>query len=136
MEAIDATLDVLPAYWDALDYDGQYLVLVGGAGSGKSWFLAQKHVLRCLANPDERILLIRKVYKTCHGSVYQQVKDVMYAGGTGISAQFRIRPRIVFFHPGSMMVRSDGRPRQANIYRRFHRLRLVRSGVHQGGGVD
>jgi phage terminase large subunit len=102
-EQINADINILPVYWDAFNWTGEYLVLIGGAGSGKSYFIAQKLIARCMANPGERILLIRKVYKTCHASVYQQVKDVMAHAGISKAARFRDSTSDVFFHNGSMM---------------------------------
>ena len=42
----------------------RYMVLMGGGGSGKSHFCAQKIVYRMLADPGIRILVVRKVKNT------------------------------------------------------------------------
>lgn len=56
----------------------RYMVLVGGAGSGKSIFCAQRVITWLLSPTRERILLIRKVSKTIRTSQYQLIKDLVY----------------------------------------------------------
>lgn len=74
----ESTLRINDVYLDsgALDYDGRYLVLKGSAGSGKSVFTAQKHVLRALNTPGERFLVVRKVKATVRNSVYHLLGEV------------------------------------------------------------
>lgn len=52
-------------------------MLYGGAGSGKSWHVAQKLIRRCVEEPGHRFLVIRKVYRTCRVSTYQLFKEVV-----------------------------------------------------------
>lgn len=59
----------------------RYLVLMGGGGSGKSVFIAQKIILRVLNEKKHRILVLRKVAKTLRESVYQELKNVIYRWG-------------------------------------------------------
>lgn len=55
----------------------RYLVLYGGAGSGKSWFAAQKIIVRCLTEPGHRFLCIRKVAKTIRESVFALIRETI-----------------------------------------------------------
>lgn len=65
------------AYHPAILSQKRYLVLYGGAGSGKSYFAAQKVNQRCDATPGERFLVIRKVARTLKGSTFQLLRDVL-----------------------------------------------------------
>ena len=42
---------VIPDYRRLMFDETRFLVLVGGAGAGKSYFAAQKCIYRCLPNP-------------------------------------------------------------------------------------
>lgn len=55
----------------------RYLVLLGGAGSGKSIFAGQKLLLRLTTEPDHKILIARKVGRTLKESVYNQMKALI-----------------------------------------------------------
>ncbi|MDZ7355789.1 MAG: PBSX family phage terminase large subunit [candidate division KSB1 bacterium] len=67
----------------------RYLVLVGGAGSGKSVFCAQKVLVWLLQGENERILLVRKVAKTIRQSQYQLIKSLIYQYGLGSLFRFK-----------------------------------------------
>lgn len=64
-------------YEDAIYNTSQILVLYGSASSGKSYFAAQKIILRCLSEKGHRFLIIRKVGNTLKDSVFQLLKDVI-----------------------------------------------------------
>ena len=64
----------------------RYLSYLGGAGSGKSVFMTQRTVLRCLRETGHRILVVRKVASTLRNSVYRLFKDVI--GEWGLSHLF------------------------------------------------
>lgn len=55
----------------------RYLVLVGGGGSGKSVFAAQKVIKRILSKKKHRILIVRKVAKTLRESVFALIKGII-----------------------------------------------------------
>ena len=59
-----------------LDYEKRYQVYYGGAGSGKSHFLASKLIIKAL-NDKRKILVLRKVGKTVKQSVFQQILDIL-----------------------------------------------------------
>lgn len=58
------------------DYDKRYEVFYGGAGSGKSHFLAQKLIIKALKD-TRKILVARKVGKTVKNSVFQLLLDTL-----------------------------------------------------------
>lgn len=55
----------------------RYLVLYGGAGSGKSRFVAQKIVLRMLTETEHRFLVTRKTEKSLRKSAHQLLIDTI-----------------------------------------------------------
>lgn len=59
----------------------RYLVLWGGAGSGKSKFAAQKWIFRLLNETGHRILIVRKVAKTIRHSCFAELKGVISEWG-------------------------------------------------------
>lgn len=58
------------------DYSQRYQVYFGSAGSGKSFFIAQKLVLKAL-NSKRKILVLRKVGRTVKQSVFQLLLDTL-----------------------------------------------------------
>lgn len=59
----------------------RYLILYGGADSGKSHFAAQKIIGRCLEESNHRVLLVRKVQRTIRHSQFQILKDIIIKAG-------------------------------------------------------
>jgi phage terminase large subunit len=64
-------------YEPAISDSSLILILFGSASSGKSYFAAQKVILRCLTETGHRFLVIRKVGNTLKDSVFQLLKDVI-----------------------------------------------------------
>lgn len=60
-----------------LDDPSRYLVLCGGAGSGKSEFCGRKLYWRHLTEGRHRFLVLRKVRNTCVESVLEVVKRIL-----------------------------------------------------------
>lgn len=58
------------------DYDHRFEVYYGGAGSGKSFFIAQKLLLKALKE-KRKILVMRKVGATLKDSVWQLILDTL-----------------------------------------------------------
>lgn len=87
--ATDTTIDVdalvygsTNDHFDPLIEDtSRYLILYGGAGSGKSFFAATKLIGRMLANPSEKFLIIRKVAKTIRESCFALLLDIIRQWG-------------------------------------------------------
>lgn len=63
-------------FYPLLFNEERYLVLLGGSGSGKSVFAAQKVIIRSLQN-KERILVIRKVGDTLKDSVFKLITSLL-----------------------------------------------------------
>ena len=59
-----------------LDYAQRYEVYYGGAGSGKSVFVAQKLLYKALRD-KRKILVLRKVGRTVKNSVFQLLIDTL-----------------------------------------------------------
>lgn len=59
-----------------LDYSNRYEVYYGGAGSGKSVFVAQKLVIKACSR-KRKVLVIRKVGTTLKDSVFQLILDTL-----------------------------------------------------------
>lgn len=66
-----------------LENDTRYEVIYGGAGSGKSWFVAQKKVYQHLKDKGRKTLVIRKVGNTLRHSVFAQIKATISEWGVG-----------------------------------------------------
>lgn len=58
------------------DFNKRYEVYYGGAGSGKSYFVAQKLVVKALRD-RRKVLVLRKVGRTVKNSVFQLILDTL-----------------------------------------------------------
>lgn len=68
---------ILPVYKPyLLDYDTRINVFYGGAGSGKSYFMCQKIVLKCLQE-ERKVLVVRKVGATLKASIWDLFTDIL-----------------------------------------------------------
>lgn len=85
-----------PVYSKAFEFQGRFLKLVGGAGSGKSCFAASKLIKRVLEEKPHRFLLLRKVHRTIKRSQYQLIKDNI--SDYGLSKIFKINESEYSFH--------------------------------------
>lgn len=74
-------ITINPYFYPYLFNKDRYLVLYGGSGSGKSHFVAQKLLFRCLNESGHRILIVRKVAKTIKESVYKQLHTLILEYG-------------------------------------------------------
>lgn len=75
--------EINQSYRDLLNNEQRYLLLYGGAGSGKSHFAAQKILLRMLLEPNQRFLVCRKVARTIRNSQFRLFKDLIAQYGLG-----------------------------------------------------
>lgn len=64
-------------YIPALKNKDRYLILFGGAGSGKSVFAVQKMLLRIVYEGNHRILVLRKVARANRLSTFALIKDMI-----------------------------------------------------------
>jgi phage terminase large subunit len=71
-------LSINGAFEEALYSKNKYLVLYGGAGSGKSVFAAQKIIMRLLSETPHKFLVVRKVARTLRESVFALFKEIIF----------------------------------------------------------
>jgi phage terminase large subunit len=64
------------------------MVFYGGGGSGKSYFAAQKLLIRIMTEKRHRILVIRKVARTLRLSVFALIREII--GDWGIADHFDV----------------------------------------------
>jgi len=77
---IDINKVINPHYIPLLANSSRYLVLRGSASSGKSYFIAQKYVLRILADwstQTHRFLCLRKTAPFARRSLYKLFRDII-----------------------------------------------------------
>lgn len=69
---------ILPVYWPYVrDYQTRFNVFYGGAGSGKSHFVMQKMLLKCVQY-KRKMLIVRKVGNTLKDSVWAMALKLLY----------------------------------------------------------
>jgi len=66
-----------PSFWN----DSRYLVLMGGAGSGKSVFAAQKLLVRLVTEPWHNFCVLRKVFNTVRHSCFTLFRHIISTWG-------------------------------------------------------
>lgn len=76
---IDIDIDDIMNRWahPVLDDQNRYLVLYGGAGSGKSVSAAQKIIIRLLEESGHKFLVVRKVANTIRNSVFSLLRGTI-----------------------------------------------------------
>jgi len=88
----DVTLDfpklMNEAFYPSLHWKGRYLVEHGGAGSGKSHFIAEMFLLRIITELHHNIAIFRKVAKTLRKSCFKLISDKIH--DWGLSSLFKI----------------------------------------------
>lgn len=75
-------------YLPYLHEESRYLILYGGAGSGKSVFAVQRYLVKLLKNPMCNLLVTRAVGNTNRDSTFALFRQVIYRWG--LSQYFRI----------------------------------------------
>jgi len=69
------------AFLPLLHDKNRYEIIYGGAGSGKSYFIAQKLILLHLLNAERNTLVIRKVHRTHKYSTFAQIRSTIHKWG-------------------------------------------------------
>jgi phage terminase large subunit len=76
---------VNPSFWPLMLDKNKFVVMRGGAGSGKSWFCAQKIVFRVLlgmgAGLEHHFLVLRKTATASRDSTFKLFKDLIKQWG-------------------------------------------------------
>lgn len=82
----------------------RYLVLMGGGGSGKSVFAAQKITKRTISRYKHRFLVVRKVARTLRESVFAQIRGVI--SGWNLTPLFEINKSdmTITYRPNGNMI--------------------------------
>lgn len=70
-----------PTFFPLYKNQSRYLVLKGGGSSGKSVFVSQKLIFRCLTERGHRFLVIRKVKQDIRDSAFAQLVSTIRAWG-------------------------------------------------------
>lgn len=83
------------AFAPLLDERSRYLVLSGGAGSGKSEFSGRKLYYRCETEGAHRFLIMRKVRKTLADSVILVMRTIL--ADNGIAYEYNKSDRTITF---------------------------------------
>ena len=64
------------SYWPLLEDEHRYLVLYGGAGSGKSYFVAQRYITKLLTG-KLNLLVVRNTGKSNRDSTFALLKQII-----------------------------------------------------------
>ena len=83
---IDLPSLVNDKYYPLIFDENRYLVLYGGAGSGKSNFTAQKIIYRMIQERNHKFLVVRKTEKSIRESARADLIDVIVS--LGIESHF------------------------------------------------
>jgi len=75
---MDVELEINKVYLPFLDNDKRYEIFYGGAGSGKSRFIAQKKIIQHMRDTRRKTLVVRKVGRTIRESAFAELKIVIY----------------------------------------------------------
>lgn len=72
-------VDMLPAFYDAFEEsaEGRIITYYGGAGSGKTWSLAQRLLTLLVSEEDLRILIVMKTSPQLRVTVFQDLQDII-----------------------------------------------------------
>lgn len=94
-------LKVSPSFLPLFGHKERYLVMVGGAGSGKSEFAGRKIFTRCMEEGGHRFLILRKVRATLRESCLQVILNILSETETPYA--FNKSDRIITFGSSSIL---------------------------------
>lgn len=77
-----------PVYRPYLYREERYLVFYGGAGSGKSFFVCQRYLMKLLEQSGRNLLVVRRVERANRSSTFPLFQQVIRQWG--LSAYFKI----------------------------------------------
>ena len=102
LEGLKATTNdtFFPLYADT----SRFLVLKGGAGSGKSQFAARKGVERCVHEPGHRWLVVRKVKDSLRDSCFDLILDTFAKYHPTLSIRPTQQPMHISLPNGSQII--------------------------------
>lgn len=82
----------LDCYHDILDCDDDVILIWGGRDSGKSQYIAQRLVEKCLSAEYFKCIMVKKSFESIKESQYQTLKDVIMEWGLGELFDFKVAP--------------------------------------------
>lgn len=107
-------ISISQSFLPCLQNKDRFLVMVGGAGSGKSEFAARKIIARCLSELGHRFLVMRKVSATLDNSVVQLIKDIL--DNENIPYQYQIQAKILHLNGNTILFKGlDDREKLKSI---------------------
>ena len=65
------------SYEEAFQNQDRFLLLKGGGGSGKSEFVGRKIIARCMLEGNHKVLILRKINRTCPNSVVAVILEIL-----------------------------------------------------------
>ena len=69
------------SFVELLDNDDRYLILYGGAGSGKSYFIVERYIYKLLNNKTFNLLVVRNTGKSNRDSTYALFRQIIIKWG-------------------------------------------------------
>lgn len=96
-------MKVNDCYRRDLLFNGRYLVLLGGAGSGKSYFATQKLIMRAMQS-KHRFLVLRKVERTIRESVFKLFTSVIIEENLSEIVSINKTDKTIKFKNGSEII--------------------------------
>jgi phage terminase large subunit len=98
-------LQINRIYKPAINSQSRYLLVYGGAGSGKSHLAAQKNILRFINEPGHNIPIFRKVKETLQISVYENLQRMITQANLGGFFKFqKSAPKSIVCKNGSRAI--------------------------------
>jgi len=82
----------------------KYLNIYGSAGSGKSIFVTQKLLRRCLSETPHKILIIRKIANTIKDSVYAELISRIQSWKIGYKVRVNKTDKTFYFDNGNIIL--------------------------------
>ena len=101
---INLRKEINEVYQQSLYDDKRWLILYGGAGSGKSHFAAQKVLIRIMSNDKHKIVVTRKVAKTLRISVFALMLSIISSWGLASHFQTNKTDMTITFKPNGNQV--------------------------------
>ena len=74
---LQRTVEINPVYDEYFENKSRFLIFYGGAGSGKSVFVAQKICKRFLSEDNHKFLVIRNTATSIKDSVFEELKNTL-----------------------------------------------------------
>ena len=88
MMIMNLKININAAYKPATKTKARYRVLYGGAGSGKSHFVAQEVLLNMMSDKEYSYLVVRKTGKSIRNSVFRLLTEMI--NDKGLSGYFKV----------------------------------------------